>query len=190
MRWFSCPLGFLFPGVSVGLATAASAMITVGSVDTPGTAIDVEVVGDFAYLADHTAGFRVIDISNPKSPVIVGAVNTIFAHDIALVGNLAYAVDTRWGSGDLRVIDVSNPASPVTVGFRPASISPDAVAVLGGFAYVACQTLGLLVIDVADLASQRVQRRWHCSGEQERGCEAPSAARCRPCRRATCIRPY
>ncbi len=69
MRWPYFPLAFLFAGVSIILSTAASALITVGGLDTPGSARGVEVVGDLAYVADYDSGLRVIDVSNPSSPI-------------------------------------------------------------------------------------------------------------------------
>jgi hypothetical protein len=68
MRWLSLPLAFLFAGVSTILGTAASALNTMGAIDTPGDTRDVEVVCDLAYVADSYAGLRVIDISNPAFP--------------------------------------------------------------------------------------------------------------------------
>jgi hypothetical protein len=52
MRCFSTLIAFLFAGLSIIVSTTASALITVGALDTPGEAHDVEVVGDLAYVAD------------------------------------------------------------------------------------------------------------------------------------------
>jgi len=48
----------------------------VGSLHTPGTAADVAVSGDFAYLADGSMGFKVFDISDLQHPVVIGEVGT------------------------------------------------------------------------------------------------------------------
>lgn len=40
------------------------------------TSRDVEVVGDIAYVTDHISKLRVIDVSNPASPVEIGALDT------------------------------------------------------------------------------------------------------------------
>ena len=68
MRSFSFALAFLFTGASILLSTTASALITVGALDTPGSAIGVEVVGDLAYVANCWSGLRIIDVSNPALP--------------------------------------------------------------------------------------------------------------------------
>ena len=76
MRWPYSLLAFLFAAVTTILSTAASALITVGTLDTPGYARDVEVMGDLAYVADGDSGLRVIDVSNPAFPVELGALGT------------------------------------------------------------------------------------------------------------------
>lgn len=48
----------------------------VGALDTSDIARDVEVVGDLAYVTDHISELRVIDVSNPASPVEIGALDT------------------------------------------------------------------------------------------------------------------
>ena len=52
-------LSILRAGVSLTVGSPASALITVGALDTPGSAIDVEVVGDLAYVADGYSGLRI-----------------------------------------------------------------------------------------------------------------------------------
>ena len=39
-----------------------------GHVDTPGTALDVFVDADLAFVADYEGGLRIIDISQPAAP--------------------------------------------------------------------------------------------------------------------------
>lgn len=43
-----------------------------GSCDTPGTAKDIHVSDNYAYVADLDAGLQIIDISDPVNPGIVG----------------------------------------------------------------------------------------------------------------------
>ena len=58
------------------LPSAAAALITVGALDTPSQAIDVELRGDRAYVLDHYYGLRIIDVSNPAFPVEIGSHDT------------------------------------------------------------------------------------------------------------------
>ena len=86
----------------------------IGSVDTPGYARSVTVVGTTAYVADNNSGLQVIDVSTPASPQIIGSVATPgHAYDVTVVGTTAYVADNNSG---LQVIDVSNPASTAVRG--------------------------------------------------------------------------
>ncbi len=111
--------------------------VEVGFLATGGAIVDVELVGDLAYLADYANGLRIVDISNPAQPQALGSLATPdTADDIAMQDNYAYVA--CW-SGGLRVVDVSDPAHPQEVGFyaQPgASGLAKGVAVAGDYAYV------------------------------------------------------
>jgi plastocyanin len=90
-----------------------------GSVDTPGNAMDVAISGSLAFVTndDVTAGFQVIDLSNPHSPSILGTLAMPeAANGIAVTGSVAYVAD---GSFDVQVVDISNPSSPRIIGRGP-----------------------------------------------------------------------
>jgi len=78
-----------------------------GSIDTPGEAKDVVVVGQTAYVADYDSGLQVIDVGNPKNPAILGAMHTpSYAEVVTVVNQTAYVAD---GDAGLQIIDVSSP---------------------------------------------------------------------------------
>ena len=147
MRWLLPRLVFLFAGCSILLGTTASALTLVGALDTPGEASDVEVVGNLVYVADSSSGLRVIDVSDPASPIELGAIDTQNAHSVDVAGTLAYVADTWPG---LRVIDISNPASPTELGAFVTAADAFGVEVVGTLAYVAAGSSGLRVIDVSN----------------------------------------
>lgn len=75
---------------------------------------DVFVAGPYAYVVGWHWGIRVLDISNPATPIEVGAYQTPGAAEAVYVaGHYAYVAAQTAG---LRVIDVSDPAAPVEVG--------------------------------------------------------------------------
>jgi hypothetical protein len=116
-----------------------------------GSAYDVKVVGNYAYVALGEYGLAVFDVSTPTNCVQVGGCDTRgSAERVAVAGNYAYVAD-----GGLQVIDVSNPANPVRVG--GCTNAPDGhaygMAVAGNYAYVAGGMNGLAVIDVTDPAN-------------------------------------
>jgi hypothetical protein len=123
----------------------------VGSIDTPGTAIQVAVSGTYLYVADDNAGLQVIDVTDPENPEIVGVVDTPgAAYDVVISGNHAYVADH--GAG-LQVIDITIPASPQIVGSVDSPGLADGVAVSLTYAYLADGRSGIQVIDVTDPAN-------------------------------------
>jgi hypothetical protein len=141
-------LAFAALSAAVVSPLPATALVTVGGVDTPGFALDVEVVGGLAYVAYEYSGLRVIDVSDPKAPVEIGALDTPGqAFDVE--GGLAYVANIF----GLRVIDLSDPTAPVELGAVDTPGPADGVEVVGGVAYVADWDSGLRVIDVSDPAA-------------------------------------
>jgi Ca2+-binding RTX toxin-like protein len=65
----------------------------------------VQVVGNYAYVADGDSGLQIIDISNPTTPTLKGNYDTSgYAQGVQVVGNYAYVADDASG---LQIIDVS-----------------------------------------------------------------------------------
>jgi hypothetical protein len=123
--------------------------VVTGTVETPGFALDVEVVGSFSYVADFTA-FLVIDTSDPAAPTIVGSLETPGrARDLAISGNHAFVADIA----GLQVIDISTPSAPQLVGSLSTPGAAYGVAVSGNTAYVADVDFGLHVVDVTNPGS-------------------------------------
>ena len=123
-----------------------------GLCETPGSASDVAVSGDVAYVTAGDAGLRLIDVSNPAAPHELGAWDTPgCATDVAVWGSMAYVTD---GDRGLRVIDVSELAAPHEVGAYETPLA-HGVAVSGSIAYVAAgRFLGSLrIIDVSNAAA-------------------------------------
>jgi hypothetical protein len=143
----------LVAGGSIGLASGASALITVGSL--PGQFGQVEMVDGLVYASESTsegAGLQVIDVSDPTSPTRLGFFATSqWFRDIEVVGEFAYLVV----DSGLEIVDVGDPASPVGVGSLETPGSARAVDVAAGRAYVADGPAGLRVIDVSDPTAPR-----------------------------------
>jgi hypothetical protein len=83
-----------------------------GSADTR-AAYAVEVVGSYAYVGDWE-GLKVIDISNPSSPQVVGSVGTPQSISNLIVSG-QYAYVTSWESF-FGVINISDPSNPFIAG--------------------------------------------------------------------------
>jgi hypothetical protein len=126
----------------------------IGSVDTPGDACGITIVGDTAYVADWDDGLKVIDISNPQNPQIIGSVDTPGgAVSVTVVGDIAYVADEYEG---LQVIDISDPQNTQIIGSVDTPGFASGVAVVGDTAYVADGESGLQVIDISDPQSPQI----------------------------------
>ena len=125
--------------------------VIVGSVEIFGRAVDVEVSGAAAFVAD-AIGITTVEITNPNSPKVIGSVrrwSSALAGEgkIALSDSTAYVAAASYG---LQVFDVTNPASPPVLARIDTPGYAVGVALSPPYAYVADYDAGLQVIDVAD----------------------------------------
>jgi hypothetical protein len=134
----------------------------IGITETPGCKENValQVVGDYAYVADWGRGLCIVDLRNPQQPSVIGRFDLTTERnavtDIAVQGSLAYLVD--WSHG-IYVIDVSDPTAPTQVSFFTTAGFPAAIAVNGPMVYVGesinDQGVGgsVRIFDLSDLAN-------------------------------------
>jgi hypothetical protein len=110
----------------------------------------VSISGNYACVADVYWGLRIINVSNPASPVEAGHFDTPgSASDVFVSGNYAYVADGDYG---LRVVNVNNPAAAFEVGYCvPPSLGASIVVfVSGNYAYVKDFSHGLRIINISD----------------------------------------
>jgi hypothetical protein len=96
----------------------------------------IAVSGNYAFLANHEGGLRIIDVSDPQNPHDV-AHDSTDAVGVAVSGSHAYVTSET----SFHVLDVSNPLTPMRVGSCPLALGTD-IAVNGGYAYVSFGTSG------------------------------------------------
>ena len=119
-----------------------------GNYNTSGYAYGVQVVGNYAYVADDSKGLQIIDISNLANPILKGNYDTSgSAYGVQVVDNYTYVAD---GVSGLQIIDISNPTTPTLKGNYDTSGSAQSVQVVGNYAYVADYGGGLKIIDVSE----------------------------------------
>jgi hypothetical protein len=93
------------------------------------------------------AGLRVINISNPNSPVEVGFyVPPDIAYSVAVSGDYAY-VGTYHG---LRVVNVSNPSNPVDVGNLYTAFAIYGLAITGDRVWLGNENGGTRIVNVTN----------------------------------------
>jgi hypothetical protein len=123
---------------------------------------DVQIVGNYAYVADGDSGLQIIDISNPLTPTLKGNYDTSgTARDVQVVGNYAYVADDYSG---LQIIDISNPLTPTLKGNYDTSGNAYDVQVVGNYAYVADASSGLQIIDISNPLTPTLKGNYDTSG--------------------------
>jgi hypothetical protein len=110
---------------------------------------NIEVSGDYAFIANRDFGLSILDVSDPLNPTPCGQVSTGPAQAVALAGSHAYVAC----AAGLAIVDVSYPrrASVVkTVAMSYDEYSAQSVSVSGNYAYVCDQRKGIQVVDIRD----------------------------------------
>jgi hypothetical protein len=171
-------VGFLGLGMWGNVSAAISGShLYVGSSGTPGlnvfelrvanpqqigrwtNGITRAVVGNLAYSLVHPDGLQIVDVSDPREPMLVGRFNTTgLETKLAVAGAYAFLLDRDLpgdpgtGQGFL-VVDVSNVSSPELVGSIPEMhdwLNVRDIDAVGETVYVSESEFGLHIIDVSD----------------------------------------
>jgi hypothetical protein len=135
-------------GLSVIDARDPTNPSVVGSLDTPGIAVDAIITGSLLLVADGPWGLRIFDVSTPAQPTATGNLDTPGnAQRLTVVGNLVYIAD---GSGGARIVDITTPATPTEIGFFDSPDETVGVAYGNNYLYLADSPANLRVVDVSD----------------------------------------
>ena len=121
----------------------------IGAVGGLGDTVSLHVESSIVYIASHTAGLRVVDVSVPTSPNLIATVSLggNVAMSVDVESGIAFVTDQEYG---LHCFDISNPSSPQHVGGIGTPGLAQCVDVVEGLAYIADTITGLVVIDVHD----------------------------------------
>jgi len=115
-----------------------------------GNAADVDISGNYAYLADLT-GLEVLDLSDPTSPVMVGYdPNSVDGHGVKVFGIYAYVFHTM--SSAIAIEDISDPTNPHIVGFMSFGNWGGDIEVIGNTAYITECLGGFGIWDISNPA--------------------------------------
>lgn len=117
----------------------------------PGRAHDIAVRDSLAYVADDTAGLRILNISDIYAISEVGFYNEIYyggqeATSVAISDTLAYV----GGLNGMKIVNIADPANPVGLGFYEASGYIWCVRVRDTVAYLAVGNTGVAAVDISD----------------------------------------
>ncbi|MDH6097941.1 Ig-like domain-containing protein [Anabaenopsis sp. FSS-46] len=155
--------GFL--GTTGNIQLNLAQILSLSDYNTPGFATAVQVVGDYAYVADYESGLQIINITNPSNPSLTGSYNTPdFALGVQVVGNYAYVAD---GESGLQIINITNPSSPTLIGSFDTPNFALGVQVVGNYAYVADGESGLQIINITNPSSPTLIGSFDTPGSAE-----------------------
>ncbi len=125
----------------------------------------IHVSGNFAYIGtssyNYDSNIKIIDISNPYHPQVVGFLQTPGKHysEMQMLDNKLYVAGGYTG---MHIIDVTNPVSPTLIAtYDQFENAADSIAVQGLYAYVADNPVydgdesksGLRIIDISNHTS-------------------------------------
>jgi hypothetical protein len=122
-----------------------------GVYDTTGSAHDVTVSGNYAYLVGEGIGLHVLDISNPAQPQRFGAIDSNelgTTETVAVSGGYAYVMDAE---GRLQVVDVRDATRPRRIGANTSFTAffgdvPSSMAMAHGKLFLTSGNKGLFIL--------------------------------------------
>ncbi len=106
----------------------------------------LDVQGNYAYIANWSAGFFIIDVTDVHNPVEVSAIDSLaYANSVTVAGNFAFVSRNN----GISIVDISNPVAPQVVGHYVGARAADGCNIQNGFAFVAERNY-FTIYDVSD----------------------------------------
>ena len=118
-----------------------------GYLDTSSALLHVAASRNLVFVNWDFSELRVIDVSDPANPALVGALPITDIQSLSTNGGLVFLAD-----GEIQIIDVHDPSLPEVIGRFSPPDDPVDVVVSGDFAYAAAGS-EMRVWDVLDPAS-------------------------------------
>jgi len=144
-------------GLRIFDVSVMDAPAEIGALDTLGSALDVDVVANVAYIADGPQGMRVVDVSTPSTPLEIGSFATTDANAVYVDPRTETATERRVfiadGAAGMQAIDVMDPQNPTILGEYDTPGDAMDVYAEGSIAYVADGDEGLRVLNISDIGA-------------------------------------
>ncbi len=143
-----------YNGLSIADISNPNSITGVGSYQQADMYVnDVDIANQYAYIACND-NLKVLDISDPATPVLVGELVLSVARSVFLTDNFAF-VSTISGSGSekgMHIVDISNPTNPFVLGSFASTGQSGTLQtyVLNDLAYLADSQGGLRIVDISD----------------------------------------
>ncbi|HKW13432.1 MAG TPA: FlgD immunoglobulin-like domain containing protein [Candidatus Krumholzibacteria bacterium] len=128
-------------------------LVSTLAMDSYGRGVRLAVSGSNVYISHEWFQVKAVDVSTPSSPVIVGKMGEAGVHSVAIDGDYALV----GGGRGIQIMDVHEPGSPVEVGRVRVPGRNSDIAVANGYAAIASQTAGLVILKLGNLAVPQVK---------------------------------
>lgn len=119
----------------------------IGNADLSGSAAGVAVEGELVVVAVHNLGIELVNISNPRHPVVIGKQALPGTQEVVVRKDLALVAADTFG---LWLINISDPMHPSIISCQTLPSSAWDVAVQGDLALVAADSSGLQLVNISD----------------------------------------
>jgi hypothetical protein len=124
-----------------------------GTLEFESTEVDLEVVGNYAYVAASDAGLVVVDVSDPAAPVLAGNWDMpAWLGRVEIAGDCAYVAA---GAG-LQVIDIRDPGRMARVAEFDTGVTARALRLSDDRAYLLSSGSRIEVVDVRNPIEPRL----------------------------------
>ncbi len=107
-------------------------------------------VGHWVYLAEGRNGLKILSVSDPSDPQLIGEYPTFLSTiDVEVIGNYAFLRFSR-EQRKICILDISDPTYPVCVHVYETPGPVDDIAARDPYLYVAMGDAGLRILDFSD----------------------------------------
>ena len=121
----------------------------ISSYDLGSNTTEVEVQGDFAYVCVQN-GIKIINISDPASPTLVGLFNTTGTpQDLVVMGDYTFIADSEDG---LVILNTTSVAHPTIMSKTPTNGTAKGIAVNGNYTYLVDDDTGLVIFNTSNFS--------------------------------------
>lgn len=132
--------------------TDITAPVQIASMYMPGTTREIEVSGQFAYVADYEDGVHIFDVSDPDECArVTDFFEAGYPLSLEVAGNYLYVVvSIVLYISDLQIFDISDPYNPELLSVMHFDTTPYAIKVVGDYAFIAGMWAGVYVVNISN----------------------------------------
>ncbi|MEO0149952.1 MAG: hypothetical protein ABIL23_05995 [candidate division WOR-3 bacterium] len=128
-----------------------STLSLISEIKTNGVVLDLQILGNYLFVANGLEGLLIYDISTPTSPNLIYHYDSPgYAKSLKISGIYLFLADGEFG---VKVFDISTPSSPILVGMIPTTGDATDVDVYSGYLIVGEGTIGVEIFDISNISS-------------------------------------